>query len=119
MIVMIIIGILATLAVNQYIPVRERAIGREAISVLRLIAAAERIYRMEIGGYYPPVALSPVITSGDINANLKVSVNENNWDYAISSNTSNDFSATANRVTGTGCQHTIDQTGAETQPGCP
>jgi len=112
-IVIIIIGILATLAVNQYTPAKERAVGREAISTLRLIAAAEKIYRMEIGGYYPPAALSPVTTPLDINSNLKISVNENNWDYVISSTAVNNFTSNAIRQTGTGCRHSIDQNGNE------
>ena len=111
-VVIIIIGILATLAVTQYTPVRERAVGREAVSTLRLIAAAERIYRMEIGSFYPSPNTT-VSVPKDINDNLKVSVNANNWDYAISSTSSSDFSATANRVTGTGCKHSIDENGNE------
>ena len=115
-IVIIIIGILAALAVNQYTPARERAVSREAVSTLRLVAAAERIYRMEIGGFYPPVALSPVTTPKDINDNLKVSVNENNWDYSISSTAINNFTSLADRL-GTGgfldCQYSIDELNAE------
>ena len=119
LIVIIIIGILSTLAVTQYTPARERAVGREAESTLRLIAAAERIYQMEIGGFYPPVALSPVTIPADIDSNLRIMLNENNWDYEISSNTINDFAATANRVSGSGCIYSIDDLGNETHPGCP
>ncbi|MCM8795768.1 MAG: prepilin-type N-terminal cleavage/methylation domain-containing protein, partial [Candidatus Omnitrophica bacterium] len=50
-VVIIIIGILATFGISQYIPARERALGKEAIANLKLIAAAERIYRMETGRY--------------------------------------------------------------------
>lgn len=46
-VVIVIIGVLATLGVNHYGVARERAFQREAIANLRLMAAAERIVRME------------------------------------------------------------------------
>ncbi|MFH1441887.1 MAG: prepilin-type N-terminal cleavage/methylation domain-containing protein [Candidatus Omnitrophota bacterium] len=46
-VVVVILGILATLSVSQYTGARERALDREAQANLRLILAAERTYRME------------------------------------------------------------------------
>jgi len=115
--VILIVGVLATLAVTHYTPARDRAIGREAVAALRLIAAAERIYRMELGGYYPPLGASPETNVALINRDLRLLINENNWDYYIDSNGDNTFTAHADR---TGCQYTIDQAGNEvTGAGCP
>jgi prepilin-type N-terminal cleavage/methylation domain-containing protein len=110
LVAIIIVGILATLAINQYTPARERAVGREAVSTLRLIAAAERIYRMEIGGFYPPTTIpQPVTAAADINSNLRIMINETNWDYWLDSNGTNTFTATSNRITGTGCVYTLNE----------
>jgi len=120
LVAIIIVSILTALAVTQYTPARERAVGREAVSTLRLIAAAERIYRMEIGGFYPPnIQVTDPVAISD---NLRIMLNENNWDYWLNSNGSNTFTATSNRITGTGCLYTMNQDiGAEPVPygNCP
>ena len=117
-VVIVVAGILATLAVTQYSPVRERAIAREAIAALRLIAAAERIYRLELGGYYPPLAASPKTDIAQINRDLQLLINENNWDYNITRTSADTFTASAARPSG--CLYTIDQAGNEvTGAGCP
>jgi general secretion pathway protein G len=78
-IVIIIIGILVTFAMPQFSKTRERAFDNEAKANLRLMQAAEKIYRMEIGGYYGP---SNVIAS--INTNLKLSLPATSkWNYSV------------------------------------
>lgn len=47
LVVIIIIGILAGMALPNYMRTKERSLGKEAIANLKLIGAAERIYRME------------------------------------------------------------------------
>jgi type II secretory pathway pseudopilin PulG len=82
LIVIIIVGIFSTLAITQYGGYRERALDREAIANLRLIQAAERIFRMEQGTYYP--AALPDATTNNINTNLHLSLptgNNRNWNY--------------------------------------
>jgi len=108
-IVIIIIGILATLGIQQYIPARERALEQEAVSNLQLIRQAERIYRMEMGNYYPANGREDNINN--INNALKLSLNENNWDYYIDGGTNN-FTAYAERLGSGGylnCRYSIDQ----------
>lgn len=83
-IVVVIIGILATLAVTQYSSYYEKTLGNEAVANLKLIAAAERIYKMETGAYYPSSEVGVVTLIADINSNLKLSLNEDNWDYLVS-----------------------------------
>lgn len=125
-IVVMVIGILTTLGISQYFPVKERALGKEAISNLKLIAAAERIYRMETGGYYP----SPGATESNvanINDALKLLLTEANWDYSITTtgNPASTFTVTAAR-NGTGgylnCQYTLTHNDADGEPNptsCP
>ena len=109
-VVIIIMGVLATLAFPQFIRSKERAIGREAIANLKLIAAAEKIYRMEaVTGYYPLALPNPQSAIADINSYLRLSITETNWDYAVTGAAST-FSSTATRVSGSysGCTYTID-----------
>lgn len=78
-IVVIIVGILVTFAMPQFSKTRERAFDAEAKANLRLMQAAEKIYKMEIGGYYGP---SNVIAA--INTNLKLSLPATSkWNYSI------------------------------------
>lgn len=77
-IVIVILGVLATLALTHYGSYQERALDREAQANLKLIVAAEKIYRMEVGGYYGTVDIS------SINDNLKLLLStgdERKWDY--------------------------------------
>jgi type II secretory pathway pseudopilin PulG len=76
MVVLIIIGILATLGLAQYGTYKESSLDKEAKANLRLIVAAERIYRMEVGVYYP------CGDSGCLNNNLKLFLPSANWSYS-------------------------------------
>jgi prepilin-type N-terminal cleavage/methylation domain-containing protein len=93
-IVIVIIGILSTFGISQYIPARERALGKEATANLKLIAAAERIYRMENDTYYP--ASGTVNGVNNINTNLKLSLTTQSWHYSITGGTDT-FTASASR----------------------
>lgn len=124
-IVLIIIGILAALTLPQFSKPKEHALGKEAIANLKLIAAAEKIYRMEASAYYPIVAPNPQSDIGQINNFLRLFITEANWDYVVTSTGSPpSFSSTATRTaTGgsySGCTYTIDQsTDTPTTGGCP
>jgi len=120
-IVILIIGILAALALPQFSKTKEHAIGKEAIANLKLIAAAEKIYRMEANAYYPiPAASESSITN--INNYLRLSMPSGatrNWGYAVSSLTN---VSTATRFSGSssGCTYTINFTADEpTNVNCP
>jgi len=121
LIVIIIIGILAALALPQFSKTKEHALGKDAIASLKLIAAAEKIYRMEANAYYPiPAASESSITN--INNYLRLSIpsgTTKNWDYAVSSLTN---VSTATRFSGSysGCTYTIGFTADEpTNVNCP
>ena len=95
-IVIVIIGVLATLGVSQYYPLRERALDKEAEANLRLIASAERIYRMETQTYVTSN------TTSQINSDLRLSITTTrpSWSYFVHGNATN-FCAQANRTSGT------------------
>ncbi len=121
-IVILIIGILAALAFPQFSKTKEHAIGKEAIANLKLIAAAEKIYRMEGTFYYPnPADFQSDISQ--INNYLKLSITEANWDYAVTSAGSppSSFTATGDRTTGShpNCIYRIDNTTDDPTPVVP
>lgn len=99
-IVVVVMGILATIAMPLFMGSRERAFDREAQANLRLILAAERTYRMEDSS-------NLYIQTGSvdtINTFLKLMLPSNadrNWDYltrTAGGNTS--FCAQADRMPG-------------------
>ncbi|MBP7216330.1 MAG: prepilin-type N-terminal cleavage/methylation domain-containing protein [Candidatus Omnitrophica bacterium] len=74
MAVVVIIGILATIAVPSFRAAQERAFDREAQANLRLIIAAEEMRRMELhpdpNAYY----VSPANGAVALNTNLRLSL---------------------------------------------
>ncbi len=120
--VIIIIAILAALALPQFATTRERALSKEAKANLKIIDAAEKIYRMEVGFYYP--YSGTYSDPADINANLKLSLTENNWDYSITGGSGSAYTATANRQGSGGyldCQYSVSDSSGEPTPNasCP
>ena len=78
MVVLIIIGILATLGLNYYGSYKEAALDREAKANLRLIIVAQRDWKMDKGSYYASGVIS------DINNNLRLllsNAGDRSWDY--------------------------------------
>ncbi len=117
LIVVTIIGILAGLGFVNYAGIREHSLGREAQANLKLIAAAERIYRMEYGHYYGSDA-----SISNINDVLKLSMPgaaNRSWDYAITSAGDDAFAIRAQRLGAGGaldCEYTQQQDQDEPQP---
>ncbi|MFA5090470.1 MAG: prepilin-type N-terminal cleavage/methylation domain-containing protein [Candidatus Omnitrophota bacterium] len=115
-VVVVILGILGGVTFFYYTPAKEHAIGKEARTNLRLILAAEKIYRLETGNYYPPTGNESNATA--INANLRLDVKTDKWGYAIYNNGTS-FTAYADR-NGTGsyldCQYTIMQNATDGEP---
>lgn len=103
-VVVIIIGILATLAVPQYLKVVERTKAGKARHALGLIAQAEKMYRAEA-----PTGQYIGCTNATLSANLGSYVEmtdialDPDWDYGVSVTTGATpaFTATATRATGT------------------
>jgi len=110
--VVTIIGILSGVGVMSYSKSRDKALSREAIANLKLIAAAEKIYKMEdSGGDY--VACNCTGTSSCNNASgcntrLKLNLNPTNWRYGVT--TGSGGSTATITVTGvaiSGCNYTL------------
>lgn len=83
LIVIIIVGILATLALLQYKPYRENTLDKEAQANLKLIYAAERIYKFESDNNV--YTNSVFLNNAQINEDLKLQLatTNPNWIYTI------------------------------------
>lgn len=81
LIVVIIIGILAGLAIPNFGKTKENALDKEAISNLKLIQAAEKWHYLEMTAYYPSSLSESNIDN--INNNLKLSLTTKNWTYTV------------------------------------
>jgi prepilin-type N-terminal cleavage/methylation domain-containing protein len=95
LVVIIIIGILATLSLPNLRKMKEKSYDNEAKATLKLIQAAEKIYYMQNGFYYPP---SGTTTHSLLNNNLKVFLPTSghlNWNYSATAGTG---AATASRA---------------------
>lgn len=96
--VMVIMGILAALIIPRYYRVREKAIDKQAITILDVISAAEKVYWMEMGWYCPnqTAASYDLDSVSKINGNLSLDlVDDGKWDYCVTA--SNGFNATLTR----------------------
>jgi type II secretory pathway pseudopilin PulG len=96
--VVLIIGILVALTIPRFSTMRERALDKEAKANLKLVQAAEKIYRLENLIYYPTG--EDADTAG-INANLRLDLQTGanaNWDYSINdTGGGNNFDAVGGR----------------------
>lgn len=81
MIVIVIIGILMAVTFPSYDKIQEKTQDREAAVALKYIRAAEKIYKMENGHYYPEVGSDSNIDT--INSELKLSLSGSNWSYTV------------------------------------
>lgn len=87
LVVMIIIGVLATLAVRHYQGIADTQVDREAQVNIRMIAAAERAVRMDSANlsFNLYTGAQPATTVA-INAGLRLSIpagNNRNWNYSV------------------------------------
>lgn len=78
-VVVVIIGVLVSIALPQYINFKEKAMATEAINTIAAIRKAEVIYKLERGGYIT------CWNNGEIETNLGLKVGSADWRYAASS----------------------------------
>jgi prepilin-type N-terminal cleavage/methylation domain-containing protein len=76
--VVFVIAILVGLSLGKYEKATERAMDEEAKTALRLIQAAQNIYKQKYGVYYESN------NETDINTNLGLYLVLGNWDYETS-----------------------------------
>ncbi|MEI6631957.1 MAG: prepilin-type N-terminal cleavage/methylation domain-containing protein [bacterium] len=122
LVTLIILAILIALVLPQFSTMRERSLSKEAMANLKLIDAAEKIYRMEEGFYYP--YSSSVSDQQDINVNLKIAITAGNWGYDIAGNSGASYVSAADRNGAGGyldCEYSMSDTTAEPSPNasCP
>ena len=111
MVVVVIIGILAAIAIPTYTNTREKAVDREAIAVLKLVRAANKQYFSKYDFYFP--ATGSITDISSINDNLSLDLNNVSWSYSITGSGGTTFVANASRG---GRTWSIDQSAAP--PGC-
>lgn len=93
-IVVIVVGILATIAIPQYLRATERAKGAKARSALALIASAEKQCRAETDTYTNSfVTLATYVEMDQI-------TNDADWTYTIPTANATDFDIQASRRAG-------------------
>lgn len=96
LVVIVIIGVLAILAIPIITGPKEQAMDNEAKVNLKLIQAAEKIYHMEYLQYW--AAPDNNLLNDNLKLSLPATTNANrNWDYK----TNSDGNVTATRVSGT------------------
>ena len=123
LVVVVIIATLAALTWPNYVAIKEKTLNREAKASLALIRAAEKIYRLEQGYYYPyPPDGTSTSNVSDINSFLKLSLPEStnvSWAITVDSTPSFEYSqATRTGMGADGRQWTIDFVGDNTEPVC-
>jgi len=110
MVVVVVLGILVSVALPQYRRAVERSIDREAQSNLMLIQAGQKIYKMKNQNYY-----GPQDSISSINTNLGVDLTETNFDYNINAANATAFITKATRQAGKYAGHywVVDPTSIE------
>lgn len=93
-VVLVVAAVLVGLAIPNFTKTRERALDKEAQTGLRLIQAAEKIYRLKNSFYYPNTGSA---ATSDINSMLQLDLSSSSWNYGINA-VSGDFGGTANRI---------------------
>jgi type IV pilus assembly protein PilE len=112
-VVVIVIAILASFAVPQYITSIERAKKAKAENALGIIAQAEKMYRAENDTYVNFASGAADATLGSY-VELDEVDNDTDWDYQVTGATTTAFLATATRSGGSnnGETVTVDQSGS-------
>jgi type IV pilus assembly protein PilE len=109
-IVIIIIGILATLAIPQYLKAVEKGKLAKGKSGLALLAQAEGMARAEYDTYYKLTDL----VAKNVSELAKVGAGDDgDWTYSVGSVTTSTFTATGKRKAGpcVGKEISVDETG--------
>jgi len=102
-VVVMVIGILAGIAVPQFIRSRERAVDKEAVRILKAIHHAERMFRLENGtSYYPYNGEEGDVAhlDGNLSLMLPPELPDGNWYYCITGNSGAGYSARLTRSSG-------------------
>ncbi len=95
--VMVIVGVLAAMAVPMFIRSVEEGKNQEAVAALRLIRTAERLYYLDYDAYVP------ASDTNEVNTKLDLDIESKNWKFWVEvDNTASppQFTAYAERTLG-------------------
>lgn len=109
MIVIVILAVLMTISIIQYLAGKENVLLQEAQANLKLIASGEKIYRLETDTYVD------IADADEARRVLKLSLPQattDNWNYRVVADTNN-FTASAERVTNSQRRWCINETQEE------
>ena len=99
-VVVIVIGILATVAIPQYLKATERAKGGKARNAMGLIASAENLRRADLDAYVACANGTLIANLGDY-VEMNAIAADADWDYAVVA-AATTFTITATRAAGGG-----------------
>ena len=91
-VVVVIVGALASIALPRYVTFKERAIVAEALNAFGTIKKAEEMQRLETGSYIT------CQNAAQFAANLSLTFNQTNWVYLVVSFSSSTFIIEADRT---------------------
>jgi len=123
MLVVIVILTLSAIAIPNYTKSKNRTLEKEGIANVKLIAAAETIYKMENGAYARCNCSNAVNCSNPQGCNtlLKLMLITTNWQYDVDN--SGNITASAQASSGiSGCTYTLTPATYDNEPqpsGCP
>ena len=122
MVVIIIVGILASISVPMFGKAIETTKGNEAVAGLEQIRTGQRIYRVEENTYWGDSTGSGVDEIKDINDTLRTFIDykaNRNWNFDVALTNSMEYTATALRLGGnySGKKITMDAAGDFDGPG--
>jgi len=103
-IVLVIIGVMATFAIPGYLGVKQKAEGRGAAAQLMLLQAAEKMKRLEINNF---IACTDY---NDCNGKLNTDLPNDTWAYSVVLSGTTDFNAYASKDT---CNYTVNKTASK------
>jgi len=103
LVALLIVIILVSLSIPNFTRPRQAALDKRAKTALMLINAAEKVYYLKMGFYYPYVSVSPSaqVNLSGINSNLRINLSDDNWTFGITTyDTSfyDTFTATASQA---------------------
>lgn len=121
----VIVIIISGISIPVYNKSKEHFLGKEAVANLKLIAAAEKIYRMNNLSYVSCNCINSAKCAkpqSGCNAILKTNLNTQNWAYLVGV-VSGSYEATASRQSGgySDCTYTMRSSYDEPVPNsqCP
>jgi prepilin-type N-terminal cleavage/methylation domain-containing protein len=110
LVTIVIISVLATIGMRQYSGQRELAMDKEASANLKLIQSAQRIYRMEFGGYIGCADTASVNT----NLRLLLPTASASWNYKVDDAGETTYTGKARRTGGPRVRNWCIDQGTET-----